>query len=99
MVKPRAGYPHLPVMWNMYSASSSEEIGSREVDILLFLCMSVLALRLEEENVNWAGRGNCKLGSSFLVWEQGDREMDNEEVVIQAERLWLAHQGVKWNSQ
>ena len=42
MVKPRAGYTHLPVTWNMYSASSIEEIGSREVDILLFLCMSLL---------------------------------------------------------
>lgn len=40
-----------------------------------------------------------QLGSSSLVWERADRDMDNEEVVMQAGRLWPIHQGVKLNLQ
>lgn len=37
--------------------------------------------------------------SSSLVWEREDRDIDNEEVVIQAGRRWPAQQRVKLNLQ
>lgn len=34
-----------------------------------------------------------------MGWERADRDIDNEEVVIQAGKLWPTHQGVKLNLQ
>lgn len=57
--------------------------------------MSVSACGMGGEIMTLAGGGNCELRNSCLVWERAEGDGDNEEVVIQAGRHWLAHEGVK----